>query len=69
MVKLVTSCWKKCPFYQESMDGMECGHPYWKDKPAYENSIITHENSHDGKVPKECPLRAKPLFIKYKLRR
>jgi hypothetical protein len=49
------------------MDGMQCNHPYWKDKGAYENMIITQDNSRDGKIPKKCPLKNEQLTIIYKL--
>lgn len=52
-----------CRFKSTSMDGMECSHPYWDDKGAYENMII----SHDIKVSEKCPLRDYPLTIKYRL--
>jgi len=53
--KIVNDCWD-CPFLGKSPDGMECDHPYFKDKGAYDNMIITHNNSHQ-KVPNECPLK------------
>ena len=39
------------------MDGMKCLHPEFEDKGAYENMIITQENSRDGNIPEKCPLR------------
>lgn len=36
---------------------MECGHPFWKNKPAYANVIINHNNSTNGRFPVECPLK------------
>lgn len=59
----ISNC-KHCNFYFVSMDGMECKHPYWADKPAYVNMII----SHDIAVSKECPLRKEALKITYKLK-
>lgn len=61
----ITSCWNKCPFFATSMDGMQCNHPYWDDKAAYANMIITRDNSINGKAPDECPLRVEPLVIYY----
>lgn len=52
----VKGCWHNCPYFSSGMDGMWCGHPYWKNKKAYENMIITHNNSRDGKFPEKCPL-------------
>ena len=49
----IKNCYHSCPFYGNSMDGMQCNHPYWKDKEPYDNMIITHENSMDGKIPDE----------------
>ena len=46
---------------------MQCNHPYWKDKGAYENMIITQVNSRDGKIPEKCPLKNEQLTIVYKL--
>jgi len=52
IIKEVENCWN-CPFYGNSMDGMYCKHPYWKDKGAYDCHIIT-----DGsETPEECPLK------------
>lgn len=50
---------RNCPYYWVSMDGMECGHPYWKDKGPYDNMIITQQNVRT--IPKECPLRHSPV--------
>lgn len=63
----INECYHSCPFFGVSMDGMECKHPYWKDKGAYQNMIITHENSRDGRIPEKCPLKKEELVIKYKL--
>ena len=49
------------------MDGMNCGHPYWNDKGAYESMIINTSNSSNGKIPEKCPLRKESLEIVYKL--
>ena len=50
---LIKSCIRSCPFYFSSMDGMECGHPYFNDKNSYERLIINQGD----KIPKKCPLR------------
>jgi hypothetical protein len=63
----INGCYHICVFFKTSMDGMECGHPYWKDKGAYENMIITQSNSRDGKIPEKCPLRNEELKIGYKI--
>jgi len=64
--KEITSCFHNCTFHNKSMDGMECGHPYFKDKGAYENMIITQENSMN-KIPEKCPLKQEQLVITYEL--
>ena len=63
----ITGCYHSCSFFGNSMDGMQCNHPYWKDKGAYENMIITQVNSRDGKIPEKCPLKNEQLTIVYKL--
>ena len=63
----IKECYHSCPFFGTSMDGMECKHPYWKDKGAYENMIITQDNSRDGNIPEKCPLKNGQLTIVYKL--
>lgn len=63
----INSCYHDCPFFGTSMDGMECNHPYWEDKGAYENMIITQDNSGYGKIPEKCPLRNDELTITYRL--
>ena len=65
--KEVTSCFYNCTFFGKSVDGMECQHPYFKDKEPYSNMIITHENSRDT-IPEKCPLRKEQLVITYELR-
>lgn len=52
-----------CDFFIASMDGMECDHPYWDDKGAYDGMIVSHE----VKIPDKCPLRIEPLTITYEL--
>ena len=63
----IKECYRSCPFYGYSMDGMECNHPYWQNKGAYENMIITHNNSTNGKIPEKCPLRKSELTTIYKV--
>ncbi len=53
--KPVKQCYHGCPFFGGGKE-MECDHPYWEGKGAYDNMIITQDNSH-GRVPDECPLR------------
>lgn len=65
--KEIKGCFHVCPFFGTSMDGMECKHPHWDDKGAYENMIINQDNSRNGNVPLRCPLRTEPLVITYKL--
>lgn len=65
---IITECCRSCLFFRVSMDGMECGHPYWKDKGAYENMIITQDNSVGGKIPDKCPLRNEDLMVVYRLK-
>ena len=60
--KQVSQCYHGCQFFGTSMDGMECNHPYFKYKGAYDNMIITQYNSH-GRVPDDCPLRDGPVEI------
>ena len=54
IIKEISKC-GDCPFWGNSMDGMGCRHPYWKDKGAYANMIITQSNV--GSIPQECPLK------------
>lgn len=56
--KLVKECYHMCPFFATDMDGMKCTHPYFDDKGAYENMIITQQNSKSGNIPEKCPLRS-----------
>ena len=51
-----------CLFFRNTMDGMECGHPYYDDKEAYKNHIIDIDNRHG--IPDKCPLRRDDLMIK-----
>ena len=55
--QIVTCCYHECRFFGTSPDGMQCNHPHWEDKGAYDNMIITQDNSRDGNIPEECPLR------------
>lgn len=63
----ITKCYHSCPFFENSRGGMQCNHPYWKDKGAYENMIITRDNSREGNLPENCPLKKEDLTIVYKL--
>lgn len=65
----VKRCYLRCPLYSNSMDGMQCMHPYWDGKDVYDRMIITQENSRNGKIPEKCPLRSGPLNRTYILRR
>lgn len=66
-IKHIKQCLHHCPFYENTMDGMNCGHPYWNNKGAYESMIINTSNSSNGKIPEKCPLRKESLEIIYKL--
>jgi len=64
----ITKCYHSCPFFASPpMDGMECNHPYWESKGAFDNMIITQSNSRDGKIPEKCPLRKEQLTVEYVL--
>ncbi len=65
VVKEIKECIHRCPFYGSSMDGMECNHPHFDDKGAYDNMIISQSDI--GKIPIKCPLRRKKLIIEYKV--
>lgn len=67
IISIINGCRHICPFWANSMDGMYCNHPYWDDKPAYDSMIISQDNSNDGNIPNECPLRKEDLTINYKL--
>lgn len=56
----IKSCINRCPFYATSMDGMECSHPFWDDKKAYDNMIIRHGGPD---IPDECPLKKEDVVI------
>ena len=62
----IKKCIHSCPFYSNSMDGMQCDHPYFDDKGAYDNMIITHNEGTNG-VPIRCPLRKEELKVRYTL--
>lgn len=64
--EVIKRCIHVCPFYNRSMDGMECAHPYFDDKGSYENMIITQENGTNF-IPPKCPLRKEELRITYHL--
>ena len=50
---VVKKCIHSCPFYFSSMEGMECGHPYFNNKDSYDRMIITRGDI----IPRKCPLR------------
>jgi hypothetical protein len=60
-IEIVYQCFHGCSFFGGGHE-MSCDHPYFKDKGAYENMIITQDNSH-GRVPDECPLKNEPAEI------
>lgn len=64
IVKEVTQC-RKCPFLDSDMDGMKCTHPYWNDKGAYDNMIITQSNMWG--IPEKCPLKSKSVTTTIRL--
>ena len=53
----VKSCYHACTFFATDMDGMMCCHPEFDGKNAYDNRIITQQNSRGGNIPEKCPLR------------
>ena len=61
--KVVKECYHQCPFFRTDMDGMKCGHQYFEDKKAYDDMIITQENSRNGKIPEKCPLRTESTEV------
>jgi hypothetical protein len=63
----IKECFHRCPFFGNSMDGMQCNHPYWENKGAWENMIINQQNSRGGNIPEKCPLKNEQLIITYKL--
>lgn len=63
----INRCINECPFFESTMDGMQCGHPYWEGKEAYDNMIITWDNGGHGKIPPLCPLKQENLTVKYQL--
>jgi len=60
----ITTCIRQCYYYNNSMDGMECKHPYWNGK-GYENMIIEHGIP----IPAKCPLRKGKVVIEVALYR
>ena len=52
----VTKCFQSCPFYSNSMDGMYCGHPFFRGK-GYDAMIIYHIELEEDPIPSKCPLR------------
>lgn len=65
-IVIVTRCINHCSLFSTTMDGMQCNHPYFDDKDAYENMIITNREGMNG-IPDKCPLRKSALEIEYKL--
>lgn len=64
----ITHCRGRCPFFFAGMDGMECNHPYFDDKPCYTNMIISHDDlAKNNGIPSKCPLRLESIEIKYEL--
>lgn len=63
--KVVEECIHSCDFFSTSMDGMECSHPYFDDKGAFENMIISQSDR--GSIPADCPLRRDSLTIEYNI--
>jgi hypothetical protein len=55
----VKKCIHGCHFFGSTMDGMECNHPYFDDKGAYENMIIKQGDI----IPEKCPLRESELVV------
>lgn len=43
-----------CPFFNTTIHGHECNHPYWYDKDPYENLII-ERTFQENYFPKKCP--------------
>ena len=56
--KIQNICYHTCTYFGiEEGNLMVCKHPYFNDKGSYSNLIISQDNSRDGNVPKECPLK------------
>jgi hypothetical protein len=54
-------CYKTCPYYRNTMDGMECGHILFRIIGFPSGMIITNQNS-IGRFPDKCPLIIVRLF-------
>jgi hypothetical protein len=80
IVEEVTKC-NDCPFWGNSMDGMECRHPYFEKRAEesrfihmteddgwdpYENMIINSSNVNG--IPDKCPLRSGEVITIVKLK-
>ena len=63
----ISNCYYNCPLWGDTMDGMACTHPYWKTQGAWDNMIITQQNSKD-RVPDKCPLRKEELITILRLK-
>ena len=57
--KIMKECIHHCPLFIVTMDGMECLHPYFLDKPTYDCMIISQTDY--GRIPDKCPLRKEDL--------
>ena len=67
---IVDGCIHRCPLFKLEWGVMVCTHPYFDDKPSYENYIITSDIGHS--FPKECPLKREKetvLVEKYTLKK
>jgi hypothetical protein len=58
ITKIISRCYHTCPYFVTSMDGMECGHPFFDNSNHFENMIISHPDCDTG-FPKQCPLLKK----------
>ena len=80
IVEEVTKC-NDCPFWGNSMDGMECRHPYFEKRAEesrfihmikddgwdpYENMIINSSNVNG--IPDKCPLKSGEVVTIVKLK-
>jgi hypothetical protein len=80
IVEEVTKC-NDCPFWGNSMDGMECRHPYFEKRAKesrfihmikddgwdpYENMIINSSNVNG--IPDKCPLKSGEVVTIVKLK-
>jgi len=62
MYKEIKKCINVCPFFNNTMDGMECNHPYFDNRThGYANMII--QQTDKKTIPLKCPLRKESLTI------